>query len=198
MERDYGDWEVYTLVNGDGRAKDGLPVLMDITATDDRREIFYRAPAGNPLFDFASVRIAPDGRIIVNLFQVTVSDHHSVNVKGLKNLQEFATINFFMIRVAMCPEDVAGFKAGRGVTPLIGNQTARAAFAKVLIDDHGMDYYECIWPFYDTCKGWTADAVHAVCGLSNDRPGAAEPISEVTNFDKPPPAKPPLPAGSPQ
>jgi hypothetical protein len=158
FKREYGAWKELTLVCNENTVPvNGLPRLPE--EKDGGKELFFKVPDGTPLFDFASAR-----GDIVNLFQVTVSDTHSVSMKGLDLVPAgFKTINFFMIRVALCPNDREQFELGKGVTPLIGNQEARERFAEEMITKRRMNYYECIWPLYAACDDWTREAVKAAC-----------------------------------
>jgi hypothetical protein len=112
LNKTCGSWQTRVLVGGTERvvSVDGLPEFP--SANDSEKEFFFTAPAKNPLFDFAHVCGST-----VDLFQVTVEGRHNMAMKGLDNVPEgFTTVNFFMIRVAMCPEDLKTFQKGNGVS----------------------------------------------------------------------------------
>jgi hypothetical protein len=180
IERTYGEWECLTLVGGTESGTpvsiDGLPYIFPEDHECHQREVFFKAPRNNDLFDFASVC----GRT-VNLFQVTVSDRHSVRLGSLASLKGFTSVNFFMVRVAMCPKELEEFKEGKGVTPIIGNAEERKRFAAVLIQERGMNYYECIWPLFEASMEWTDHSVMAACGLDAVGRKDVDPMLEIVN-----------------
>jgi hypothetical protein len=139
-----------------GEARKPVPIvgLPRLPRNGDKQEYFFTAPPNNPLFDFA--KVCGD---TVDLFQVTVSDRHNMDMTEFDNVVKgFKSVNFFMIRAAISPEEFSTFQ--REYVALTFPKGGRDIFVRIVITEKRMTYYDCIWPFYATCHDWTDAAIN--------------------------------------
>jgi hypothetical protein len=121
--------------------------------TDSATPIFFSPPANQPLYDFALVEKVGEGLNVVHLFQVTVSTVHEIHMGTLTDLVNTfgaGNVHFYMIRVAICPQDYKDFKTNSlHVRPHFSSADDLVKFVKS-VDPHSgqVHYHDCLWRLY--------------------------------------------------
>jgi hypothetical protein len=151
LDLTFGDWnggddELFDLVPLGTECQEGLPEPQP----DGAAPIFFRPRQNQPLYDFALVT-----GTVVHLFQVTVSDNHTIRMDTLNNVigtfsargKEKGKVHFCMIRAALCPMEHDNFRKRSHVIPEIRAAEDRKKFLRALQKERVL-YSECLWDLY--------------------------------------------------